>query len=144
MGISVSRVGGNAQIKAMKKIAGMLRLDLAQFRELEAFAKFGSDLDKSTQQQLTRGQRMVEILKQDQYVPMSVENQVAIIWAGNSGHLDEIELDEVKRFEGEFIAYLETNYSSTLAAISEKGELTDEIVTDLEKAVDEFKKAFAS
>ena len=87
---------------------------------------------------------MVEILKQDQYVPMSVENQVAIIWAGNSGHLDEIELDEVKRFEGEFIAYLETNYSSTLAAISEKGELTDEIVTDLEKAVDEFKKAFAS
>ncbi len=144
VGISVSRVGGNAQIKAMKKIAGMLRLDLAQFRELEAFAKFGSDLDKSTQQQLTRGQRMVEILKQDQYVPMSVENQVAIIWAGNSGHLDEIELDEVKRFEGEFIAYLETNYSSTLAAISEKGELTDEIVTDLEKAVDEFKKAFAS
>ncbi|MBH30712.1 MAG: F0F1 ATP synthase subunit alpha [Candidatus Marinimicrobia bacterium] len=144
VGISVSRVGGNAQIKAMKKIAGMLRLDLAQFRELEAFAKFGSDLDKSTQQQLTRGQRMVEILKQDQYVPMSVENQVAIIWAGNSGHLDEIPLEEIKRFEGELIAYLETNFASTLSAIAEKGELTDDIVSDLEKAVDEFKKAFAS
>ncbi|MEE2876876.1 MAG: F0F1 ATP synthase subunit alpha [Candidatus Neomarinimicrobiota bacterium] len=144
VGISVSRVGGNAQIKAMKKIAGMLRLDLAQFRELEAFAKFGSDLDKSTQQQLTRGQRMVEILKQDQYVPMSIENQVAIIWAGNSGHLDEIALEEIKRFEGELIAYLETNFTSTLSAIAEKGELTDEIISDLEKAVDEFKKAFAS
>ncbi len=144
VGISVSRVGGNAQIKAMKKIAGMLRLDLAQFRELEAFAKFGSDLDKSTQQQLTRGQRMVEILKQDQYVPMSVENQVAIIWAGNSGHLDEIPLEEIKRFEGEFLAYLETNFASMLSAIAEKGELTDDIVSDLEKAVDEFKKAFAS
>ena len=128
----------------MKKIAGMLRLDLAQFRELEAFAKFGSDLDKSTQQQLTRGQRMVEILKQDQYVPMSIENQVAIIWAGNSGHLDEIALEEIKRFEGELIAYLETNFTSTLSAIAEKGELTDEIISDLEKAVDEFKKAFAS
>ena len=128
----------------MKKIAGMLRLDLAQFRELEAFAKFGSDLDKSTQQQLTRGQRMVEILKQDQYVPMSVENQVAIIWAGNSGHLDEIPLEEIKRFEGEFLAYLETNFASMLSAIAEKGELTDDIVSDLEKAVDEFKKAFAS
>jgi F-type H+-transporting ATPase subunit alpha len=144
VGISVSRVGGNAQIKAMKKIAGMLRLDLAQFRELEAFAKFGSDLDKSTQQQLTRGQRMVEILKQDQYVPMSVENQVAIIWAGNSGHLDEIPLEEIKGFEGELLAYLETNFASMLSDIAEKGELTDDIVSDLEKAVDEFKKAFAS
>ena len=128
VGISVSRVGGNAQIKAMKKIAGMLRLDLAQFRELEAFAKFGSDLDKSTQQQLTRGQRMVEILKQDQYVPMSIENQVAMIWAGNSGYLDDIELEEIKRFESEFVAYLENNYNSTLNAITEQGELTDEII----------------
>ncbi|MFL3050265.1 MAG: F0F1 ATP synthase subunit alpha [Candidatus Neomarinimicrobiota bacterium] len=144
VGISVSRVGGNAQIKAMKKIAGMLRLDLAQFRELEAFAKFGSDLDKSTQQQLTRGQRMVEILKQDQYVPMSIENQVAMIWAGNSGYLDDIELEEIKRFESEFVAYLENNYNSTLNAITEQGELTDEIIAELKKSVNEFKKAFIS
>ena len=142
VGISVSRVGGNAQIKAMKKIAGMLRLDLAQFRELEAFAKFGSDLDKSTQHQLTRGQRMVEILKQDQYVPMSIENQVAMIWAGNSGYLDDIELEEIKRFESEFVAYLENNYNSTLNAITEQGELTDEIIAELKKSVNEFKKVF--
>ena len=142
VGISVSRVGGNAQIKAMKKIAGMLRLDLAQFRELEAFAKFGSDLDKATLQQLTLGQRMVEILKQDQYVPMSVEKQVAIIWAGNNGYLNDIELDEVKRFEEEFLSYLETNYISTLNAIRDSGELSDEIVENLKKAVGEFKQGF--
>ncbi|HJM10264.1 MAG TPA: F0F1 ATP synthase subunit alpha, partial [Candidatus Marinimicrobia bacterium] len=144
VGISVSRVGGNAQIKAMKKIAGMLRLDLAQFRELEAFAKFGSDLDKATQQQLTLGQRMVEILKQDQYVPMSVEKQVAIIWAGNNGHLNDIELDDVKRFEKEFLSYLGTNYASTLDDIRDSGELSDEIVENLKKAVDEFKKGFTA
>ena len=144
VGISVSRVGGNAQIKAMKKIAGMLRLDLAQFRELEAFAKFGSDLDKATQQQLTLGQRMVEILKQDQYVPMSVEKQVAIIWAGNNGHLNDIELDDVKRFEEEFLSYLGTNYASTLDDIRDSGELSDEIVENLKKAVDEFKKGFTA
>ena len=144
VGISVSRVGGNAQINAMKKIAGMLRLDLAQFRELEAFAKFGSDLDKATQQQLTLGQRMVEILKQDQYVPMSVEKQVAIIWAGNNGHLNDIELDDVKRFEKEFLSYLGTNYASTLDDIRDSGELSDEIVENLKKAVDEFKKGFTA
>lgn len=142
VGISVSRVGGNAQIKAMKKIAGMLRLDLAQFRELEAFAKFGSDLDKATQQQLTLGQRMVEVLKQDQYVPVSVEKQVAIIWAGNNGHLNDIELDEVKRFEEEFLSYLETNYVSTLDDIKDSGELSDEIVENLKEAVGEFKQGF--
>ena len=144
VGISVSRVGGNAQIKAMKKIAGMLRLDLAQFRELEAFAKFGSDLDKATQQQLTLGQRMVEILKQDQYVPMSVEKQVAIIWAGNNGHLNDIELDDVKRFEEEFLSYLGTNYASTLDDIRDSGELNDEIVQNLTDAVNEFKKGFTA
>ncbi len=142
VGISVSRVGGNAQIKAMKKIAGMLRLDLAQFRELEAFAKFGSDLDKATQQQLTLGQRMVEVLKQDQYVPISVEKQVAIIWAGNNGHLNDIELDDVKRFEEEFLSYLGTNYASTLDDIRDSGELSDEIVENLKKAVGEFKQGF--
>jgi F-type H+-transporting ATPase subunit alpha len=143
VGISVSRVGGNAQIKAMKKIAGMLRLDLAQFRELEAFAKFGSDLDKATQHQLTLGQRMVEILKQDQYVPMSVEKQVAIIWAGNNGHLNDIELDDVKRFEEEFLSYLGTNYASTLDDVRNSGELSDEIVENFKKAVDEFKQGFS-
>ena len=144
VGISVSRVGGNAQIKAMKKIAGMLRLDLAQFRELEAFAKFGSDLDKATQQQLTLGQRMVEILKQDQYGPMSVEKQIAIIWAGNNGHLNDIELNDVKRFEEEFLSYLGTNYASTLDDIRDSGELSDEIVENLKKAVNEFKKGFTA
>ena len=142
VGISVSRVGGNAQIKAMKKIAGMLRLDLAQFRELEAFSKFGSDLDKATQQQLTLGRRMVEVLKQDQYVPISVEKQVAIIWAGNNGHLNDIELDDVKRFEEEFLSYLGTNYASTLDDIRDSGELSDEIVENLTEAVNEFKKGF--
>ena len=144
VGISVSRVGGNAQIKAMKKIAGMLRLDLAQFRELEAFSKFGSDLDKATQQQLTLGQRMVEVLKQDQYVPISVEKQVAIIWAGNNGHLNDIELNDVKRFEEEFLSYLGTNYASTLDDIRDSGELSDEIVENLKKAVNEFKKGFTA
>ena len=110
-GISVSRVGGNAQIKAMKQVAGRLRLDLAQYRELEAFAKFGSDLDKATQQQLRRGERLVEVLKQDQYVQMSIEKQVAIIYAATHGYLDEINIDEIKRFEKEFLEYLEVRFS---------------------------------
>ena len=143
VGISVSRVGGNAQIKAMKKIAGMLRLDLAQYRELEAFAKFGSDLDKATQRQLTRGERMVEILKQGQYEPLSVEKQIAIIWAGNSGHLDEIPIEKIKDFEDGFLSYLETSESSILADIIDKSEITDVIKNDLEKAVNNFKKTFA-
>ena len=143
VGISVSRVGGNAQIKAMKKIAGMLRLDLAQYRELEAFAKFGSDLDKATQRQLTRGERMVEILKQGQYEPLSVEKQIAIIWAGNSGHLDEIPIEKIKDFEDGFLSYLETSESSILADIVDKSEITDEIKNSLEKAVNNFKKTFA-
>ena len=143
VGISVSRVGGNAQIKAMKKIAGMLRLDLAQYRELEAFAKFGSDLDKATQRQLTRGERMVEILKQGQYEPLSVEKQIAIIWAGNSGHLDEIPIEKIKDFEDGFLSYLETSESLILADIIDKSEITDEIKNDLEKAVNHFKKTFA-
>ena len=143
VGISVSRVGGNAQIKAMKKIAGMLRLDLAQYRELEAFAKFGSDLDKATQRQLTRGERMVEILKQGQYEPLSVEKQIAIIWAGNSGHLDEIPIEKIKDFEDGFLSYLETSENSILADIIDKSEITDEIKNNLEKAVNNFKKTFA-
>ncbi|NOZ09402.1 MAG: F0F1 ATP synthase subunit alpha [FCB group bacterium] len=143
VGISVSRVGGNAQIKAMKKIAGMLRLDLAQFRELEAFAKFGSDLDKATQHQLTRGERMVEILKQNQYVPMPIEFQVAVIFAANAGYLDDLDISRVKDFETGLLEYLKNNYQSVLDAIVSGGVITDEIDADLNKAIDEFKKGFA-
>ncbi len=142
VGISVSRVGGNAQIKAMKKIAGMLRLDLAQFRELEAFAKFGSDLDKATQHQLTRGERMVEILKQNQYVPMPIEYQVAVIFAANAGYLDDLDISRVKDFETGLLEYLKNNYQTVLDAIVSGGVITDEIDADLNKAIDEFKKGF--
>ena len=115
VGISVSRVGGYAQIKAMKRVAGRLRLDLAQYRELEAFAKFGSDLDKSTQQALRRGSRLVELLKQDQYVPLPVEKQVVSIFMGTNGYLDEFPLEEVQRFEKEFLEMMEMKYSDILA-----------------------------
>ena len=144
VGISVSRVGGNAQIKAMKSIAGTLRLDLAQFRELEAFSKFGSDLDKATLAQLARGRAMVEVLKQNQYVPMSVEKQVAIIFAGSEGFLDDIPVDKVPEFETGFLGYLESNYAAALDSIRETGELSDETKNDLKKAIDEFKKGFLS
>ena len=142
VGISVSRVGGNAQIKAMKSIAGMLRLDLAQFRELEAFSKFGSDLDKATLAQLTRGRAMVEVLKQNQYVPMSVENQVAIIFAGSEGFLDDVPLEKVSEFETGLIEYLGANYVTVLDSIREAGELSEEKRDELKKAIDEFKKGF--
>ncbi len=142
VGISVSRVGGNAQIKAMKQVAGRLRLDLAQYRELEAFAKFGSDLDKATQQQLTRGQRLVEILKQDQYVPMPVEKQIAIIFAGTGGYLDDMPVEVIRRFEEEFLAYMETKHADILKEIAEKKVLSDELRERMEKAVLEFKAIF--
>ena len=142
VGISVSRVGGNAQIKAMKSIAGMLRLDLAQFRELEAFAKFGSDLDKATMAQLARGRAMVEVLKQDQYVPMSVEKQIAIIYAGSEGLLDDLPLEKITEFEAGLLQYLETNLSTALAAIRDTGQLSDETGEQLKKAIDEFKIGF--
>ncbi|MCB9894830.1 MAG: F0F1 ATP synthase subunit alpha [Planctomycetes bacterium] len=128
VGISVSRVGGNAQIKAMKKVAGRLRLDLAQFRELEAFAQFGSDLDKATQAQLARGARMVEVLKQGLYQPAPVENQVAILWAATNGMLDEVPVEDVQKYEKAYIEYLNTNKASTMEAIRVKKELTDEVV----------------
>ncbi|MCA8915799.1 MAG: F0F1 ATP synthase subunit alpha, partial [Planctomycetes bacterium] len=128
VGISVSRVGGNAQIKAMKKVAGRLRLDLAQFRELEAFAQFGSDLDKATQAQLARGARMVEVLKQGLYTPFPVENQVAILWAATNGMLDEVAVEDVQKFEKAYIEYLTTNKASTMEAVRTKKELTDEVV----------------
>jgi F-type H+/Na+-transporting ATPase subunit alpha len=129
VGISVSRVGGNAQIKAMKKVAGRLRLDLAQFRELEAFAQFGSDLDKATQAQLARGARMVEILKQGLYQPNPVENQVAILWAATNGMLDEIEIEDVRAYEKAYLEYLNTNKAAAMEAIRTKKELTDDIVS---------------
>ena len=144
VGLSVSRVGGNAQIKAMKSIVGMLRLDLAQFRELEAFAKFGSDLDKATQQQLTRGYRMVEILKQKQYVPMLVENQVAIIYAGANGYLDDIELDQVSEFEKGLLDFMAANYHELLDEIKTLGEMSDKAESKMKKAVEDFKKGFSA
>ena len=143
VGLSVSRVGGNAQLKAMKKVAGTLRLDLAQYRELEAFAKFGSDLDKSTIDQLTRGERMVEILKQNQYVPMAVEKQVAIIFAASKGYLDDIDVEKVADFETSLFEYLDANASDQLKAIKDEGTISDENSDALDKAISDFKNSFA-
>ena len=144
VGISVSRVGGNAQIKAMKSIAGMLRLDLAQFRELEAFSKFGSDLDKTTQQQLTRGRVMVEILKQNQYSPMLVEEQVAIIYAGINGYMDDIALEKVGDFEKGLLEYLDANSQDLLDAIRTSGKLKEKSEDSLKKSIENFKKGFTA
>ena len=144
VGLSVSRVGGNAQIKAMKKVAGTLRLDLAQYRELEAFAKFGSDLDKATLAQLTRGERMVEILKQNQYVPMTIERQIAIIFAASKGHLDDIEIEKVSEFESNLFDYLEANASDQLSLIKESGDLSDDTSKSLDKLISDFKNSFAA
>ena len=143
VGLSVSRVGGNAQIKAMKKVAGTLRLDLAQYRELEAFAKFGSDLDKATLTQLTRGERMVEILKQNQYVPMAVEKQVAIIFATSNGYLDDIDVEKVSEFESGLFDYLDANASDQLKAIRDEGDISDENSDALDKAISNYKNSFA-
>ena len=144
VGISVSRVGGNAQIKAMKSIAGSLRLDLAQFRELEAFAQLGTELDKATQAQLDRGFRMVEILKQDQYVPMSVEDQVAIIWAATNGFLDDVPVEEVREFEKQFLTFVNDTFSEIPEGLGKEKALTDEIVESLKKACEEFKQQYKS
>ncbi|HZT57542.1 MAG TPA: F0F1 ATP synthase subunit alpha [Pyrinomonadaceae bacterium] len=139
VGNSVSRVGGSAQIKAMKQVAGTLRLDLAQYRELAAFAQFGSDLDRATQAQLARGQRLVEILKQPQYQPMAVENQVLVIWAATTGQMDDIPVEHVRRFESDFLRFVETSRPGILSAIREKKTLTDEIKTEMQQAVADFK-----
>lgn len=141
-GISVSRVGGSAQIKAMKKVAGRLRLDMAQYRELAAFAQFGSDLDKATQARLARGERMQEILKQDQYEPMPVEDQVAVIYVGVNGYLDDIEVDKVRKFEKEFLQFLKSTHKDILDAIREEKSISDENDEKLKKAIDEFKEQF--
>jgi F-type H+/Na+-transporting ATPase subunit alpha len=143
-GISVSRVGGAAQIKAMKKVAGTLRLDLSQYRELAAFAQFGSDLDKATQARLARGERVVEILKQDEHQPMPVEKQVVSIYAVTKGYLDDIPVADVRRFEKEFHAYLDSEGKEILQGIREKKELTKEIEENLKKALETFKKGFVT
>ena len=142
VGLSVSRVGGNAQIKAMKSVAGTLRLDLAQYRELEAFAKFGSDLDKATLVQLTRGERMVEILKQNQYVPMDVDKQVAIIFAASKGHLDDLPVDQIADFERGLFEYLDANAADSLASIVSDGKIADKTAEMLEKAIVDYKAGF--
>ncbi|HPF36618.1 F0F1 ATP synthase subunit alpha [bacterium] len=139
VGISVSRVGGSAQTKAMKKVAGSLRLALAQYRELAAFAQFGSDLDKSTMAQLTRGERMVEILKQGQYVPMPVENQVSIIFAANQGFLDDLPVEDMADFEAGLHAFLKEKHSGVLAAIRTSGKLEDDTAASLKAAIAEYK-----
>ncbi|HOV98614.1 MAG TPA: F0F1 ATP synthase subunit alpha [Bacteroidota bacterium] len=138
VGISVSRVGGNAQIKAMKKVAGRLRIDLANFRELESFAKFGSDLDKSTQQALRRGSRLVELLKQGQYEPMPVEKQVVSIFLGTNGYFDEIPLDKIQRYEKEFLDFVETRHNDILESIAKTKDLTKETEEKLHTIAKEF------
>ena len=142
VGISVSRVGGAAQVKAMKAVAGRLRLDLAQYRELEAFAAFGSDLDAASKAQLERGARMVELLKQPQYTPFPVQEQVVSLWAGTTGKLDEVPVEDVRRFEAEFLDYLRREQSGLLQSIAETGLLDDDTTAALEDAISAFKQQF--
>src|SRR5882724_4661093 len=140
VGNSVSRVGGSAQIKAMKQVAGTLRLDLAQFRELQAFAQFGSDLDKATQAQLARGQRLTEILKQPQYQPMDVEKQVLVIWSATNGYTDDIAIEDIRQFETGLLNFVENSHPGLLNNIREKKTLTDEIKTDLQQVLKDFEE----
>ena len=144
VGISVSRVGGSAQTKAIKKIAGRLRLDLAQYRELEAFAAFGSDLDAASKAQLERGARMVELLKQGQYSPYSVERMAASIWAGTTGNMDSIPVADIRRFESEFLDFIGRERPKVFEVIAATKELTDDTVASLQEAIDNFKKQFSS
>ena len=141
-GISVSRVGGSAQIKAMRQVAGSLRLDLAQYRELQAFSQFGSDLDPATQAQLSRGSRLVEILKQKQYEPLAVERQVVIIFAATKGHLDDLDESSLAKFEVDLFAYLETKHSALFSEISEQKKISDEMEGQLASIIEEFKQVF--
>jgi F-type H+-transporting ATPase subunit alpha len=141
-GISVSRVGGSAQIKAMKKVSGTMRLDLAQYRDLEAFAGFGSDLDKASQDQLDRGVRTVEVLKQPQFQPVPVDEQVVIIWAVTNGKLDDVDVADVQRFNAELRDHLRNRHSDILEHLREDGSLPDELVDKINDAVDQFKRTF--
>jgi len=144
VGLSVSRVGGNAQVKAMRQVAGSLRLDLAQYRALAAFAQFGSDLDKASQAQINRGRRLVEILKQGQYQPLPVEKQVLIIYAGTNGHLDDLPVELCRPFEGELYRFLDNAHQDVLTEIREKKVLSDELKARIEELMKEFKKQFAA
>ncbi|HEY7825557.1 MAG TPA: F0F1 ATP synthase subunit alpha [Candidatus Acidoferrales bacterium] len=145
VGLSVSRVGGNAQIKAMRQVAGTLRLDLAQYRDLAAFAQFGTDqLDKATQAQLARGQRLVEILKQDQYQPLPIERQVLILFAGGNRYLDDIPVSECRRFETEMYTFVETHYGGVFKALREKKAFDDAVRAEATKALDAFKESFVA
>ncbi len=143
VGISVSRVGGSAQIKAMRSVAGTLRLSLAQFRELESFAQFGSDLDAATQQQLKRGARLVEVLKQGQYAPVSVQKQVAILYAATQGHIDDVPLEKVRAWEEGFLTFMESSQAGILADIGTKKVLSEELKTQLNTAIATFKNSFS-
>jgi F-type H+-transporting ATPase subunit alpha len=140
VGISVSRVGGNAQTKAMKKVAGSLKLDLASYRELEAFAQLGTELDKATQKQLDRGARLVELLKQPQYHPMSVEQEVMVVYAGTKGYLDDVPLQKVQEFQDKFLEYMDAKHPEVRSALAEKKDLTNDIEGELKKALEDFKK----
>ena len=144
VGISVSRVGGAAQPKAMKKVAGRLRLSLAQFRELEAFAAFGSDLDAASKAQLERGSRLVELLKQPQYQPQPMEREVVSVWSGTTGQLDEVPLEDIRRFDSEFLAYLDRSAAEVFDAIRTTSDLSDDTQSVLEKSMGEFKKQFTT
>jgi F-type H+-transporting ATPase subunit alpha len=143
VGLSVSRVGGNAQIKAMRQVAGRLRLDLAQYRDLAAFAQFGTEqLDKATQAQLLRGARLTELLKQDQFQPLSVEKQVLVLFAGTNGYLDALEVSECRRYERELLGFVETNYNAILTTIRQKKAIDDNLRAEIVKALEAFKERF--
>jgi F-type H+-transporting ATPase subunit alpha len=144
VGLSVSRVGGNAQIKAMRQVAGSLRLDLAQYRDLAAFAQFSSDLDRATQAQLARGQRLTEVLKQDQFVPLPVEKQILIIFAGTSGSLDDVAVEDCQRFERELLEFTDTNYSGLLAKLAEQKKIDDALRAEMTSALAAFKERFTA
>jgi F-type H+-transporting ATPase subunit alpha len=142
VGLSVSRVGGNAQVKAMKQVAGTMRLDMAQYRELAAFAQFGSELDKATQAKLNRGERLVELLKQPQYQPMPMQEQVTGMFAATRGDMDDVPVDQVRRFESELLDFMRNSKADLLGSIKEQKVITEEIEQSLRAAIEEFKKGF--
>ncbi len=144
VGLSVSRVGGAAQIKATKQVSGTLRLDLAQYRELQAFAQFASNLDETSKKQLERGQRMVEVLKQPPYSPLPIQKQIVIIYAGAKGYLDDIAVSKITKFEAELYPFIEDKYPNILSAIAEKKALDESIESELKKALEEFKMIFSN
>ena len=144
VGISVSRVGGSAQPKAMKKVAGRLRLNLAQYRELEAFAAFGSDLDAASKAQLERGARLVELLKQPQYQPQAMEREVVSVWSGTTGQLDDVPVEDIRRFDAEFLDYIQRDHPGVFETIRQTSDLSDDTVTTLTSAINTFKRQFTT